>query len=247
MEQTAEQRIAAVEQNLRPSMVVQGQPIVGVPLAARMAHYNVPAVSVAVIRQGRIDWARAYGLREAGLVEAVTPATLFQAASISKPVAALVAVALAEAGQLDLDADVNTLLRSWQVPANEFTHAAPVTLRRILSHTAGLTVQGLPGYAAGDALPTPGQILDGVPPANSEPIVADVVPGTLGRYSGGGYVLLQQLLEDVLGRSFPAICRDTVLAPLDMCDSTYEQPLPSTWHGVAAVGHRPDGSPVAGR
>ncbi len=194
-----------------------------------------------------LAWARGYGAPEAGSAEPVTADTLFQAASISKPVAAVGALALVQEGRLSLDADVNGALRSWQVPQNELTSGAPVTLRGLLTHGAGLTVRGFPGYAAGEAVPTLLQVLDGSGPANSAPIRVEAVPGSRYSYSGGGYVVLQQLLEDVAGRPFDELLRQTVLDPIGMAHSTFEQPLPAGYHALAATGHRPDGPPVAGR
>ena len=136
---------------------------------------------------------------EAGSDEPVTSETRFQAASISKPLSAMAALHLVQRGLLDLDANVNDALRSWQVPDNEHTREQLVTLRGLLSHTAGLSVLGFRGYAAGEDVPTLRQVLDGKPPANSEPVRVMREPGTSFSYSGGGYTVMQQLLEDVTG------------------------------------------------
>ena len=123
-------------------------------LATRMAELKVPAVSVAVIENGQVNWARAYGVAAAGGAQAVTPDTLFQAASMSKAFAAAAALKLVEQGKLDLDGDINTRLKTWKVPASPYTGDHKITLRELLSHSAGLTVSGFPGYAAGKAIPT---------------------------------------------------------------------------------------------
>jgi CubicO group peptidase (beta-lactamase class C family) len=204
-------------------------------------------VSVAVIDSFRIAWARGYGVREVGSTDPVTTQTLFQAASISKPVAALAALRLVQEGTLDLDENVNRKLTSWKVPENRFTTAQPVTLRRLLSHSAGLTVHGFRGYAATEQAPSLGQVLDGQAPSNSAPIRADTFPGARWRYSGGGYTVMQQLLIDVSGRSFPDLMRAKVLEPLGMAHSTYEQPLPGPLAANAASGHRTDGTVVKGK
>lgn len=133
------------------------------------------------------------------------------------------------------------------MPENEFTKQEKVTLRRLLSHSGGLTVHGFPGYAAGAPVPDLTQILDGVRPANTVPIRVDVVPGSLWRYSGGGYTVMQQLLLDVTRRPFPDLMKQTVLLPLGMTDSTYEQPLPESLRAQAASGHAADGKVVEGR
>lgn len=239
-------RIRAIERGLMPAQVLRGQPIPRFGLRERMEEWHVPGVSVAVIDSGRIVWARAWGARRAGGTEPVDTATLFQAASISKPVAALAALSLVEEGRLDLDEDVNARLRSWSVPGNGFTAQEKVTLRRLLSHTAGLTVHGFRGYARGEAVPSLTQVLDGVDPANSAAVRADTVPGTFARYSGGGFTVAQLLMMDVTGKPFSELLRERVLDPLDMQRSTYAQPLPEELAANAAVGHRSDGSAVAG-
>lgn len=241
----ATRHIQQFEQGLVPPVLVKGEAPSLTSLTARMAELKVPGVSVAVIHKGRIEWARGYGVKSIGGA-AVDENTLFQAASISKPVFALAVMRQVEAGKLDLDTNVNEYLKTWKLPDNEFTRDQKVTLRRILSHSAGLTVHGFPGYDAGAKLPTTAQILDGEPPANTAAIRVDVVPGTLYRYSGGGYTLAQQLMADVTGRPLPDLLRDTVLTPLGMKLSTYEQPLPAARLREVALPYRGDGSDVTG-
>jgi CubicO group peptidase (beta-lactamase class C family) len=190
-------------------------------IAARMDALHVPGASVAVIDGGKLAWARGYGVTAAEGGKPVNAETLFQAASISKHVAAIVALHLVDEGKLSLDEDVNVKLRSWKVPENEFTSKEKVTLRRLLNHSAGLTVHGFPGYAAGEPVPTLVQVLDGAKPANTAPIRVDVVPGTLWRYSGGGYEVAQQLIVDVAGRPFPELAQEIVFRPLRMTHSTF--------------------------
>ncbi len=239
-----ERRIARVERGL---LADQGDPLwKRVPLSDRMAHYNVPGVSIAVVDDFEIEWAKGYGLLEAGRDEPVTPDTLFQAASVGKPVVAAAALRLVEEGLLELDQNVNDGLVSWQVPENEFTVQEEVTLRRLLSHSAGTTVGGFRGYAQGEALPTLQQILDGEYPANSEPIRVVAVPGAQYAYSGGGYVIVQQLIMDVTGTPLPGVIAETVLEPVGMAQSTFEAPLPNDLASEAARGHWPDGQPIAG-
>lgn len=240
-------RIDRVESGLLPGIVIAGRPVPQNALADRMAALKVPGVSVAVVNDGAVEWAKGYGVAEAGSTAAVTPKTLFQAASISKPVAALAALRLVERGLLSLDEDVNARLVSWKVPENELTDTEKVTLRRLLSHTAGLTVHGFGGYPAGAAVPTVVELLDGEKPANSAAVRVDVVPGSVWRYSGGGYTVMQQLLVDAAGKPFPDLLDELVLGPLGMADSTYEQPLPEGRRAAAASGHRSDGGLLAGR
>lgn len=208
-----EQRIQRVENGLTPEKA---------SIAERLKHYKVPGASVAVIAGGALEWARDYGVTSAEGGKPVTADTLFQAASISKPVAAMVALRLVEQGKLSLDEDVNVKLRSWKVPENEFTKTEKVTLRRLLNHSAGLTVHGFRGYGADEPVPSLIEVLDGKRPANSAAIRVDITPGSKGRYSGGGYEVMQQLVIDVTGRPFPQLARELVLAPLGMSHSTYE-------------------------
>lgn len=242
---TAAQGIAAVAYRLMPPVVIEGKPIHYDQLASQMQALHVPAISVALIHDGKIQWARGFGAERPGGPR-VTPDTLFEAGSISKPLTALEVLHLVQEGKLRLNADVNQYLMTWKVPSNAFTHSAPVTLRELLSHTAGVTVHGFPGYAAGQPIPSLVDVLNGAPPANSPPIRVDLVPGKTWRYSGGGYVIVEQLLEDVTGEPFATLMHDQVLRPLGMSRSTYDQPLPSRLLGQVAIPYRADGSPVAG-
>jgi CubicO group peptidase (beta-lactamase class C family) len=216
-------------------------------ISARMSSQHVPGASVAVIDGGKLVWARGYGVTAAENGKPVNAETLFQAASISKHVAALIALHLVDEGKLSLDEDVNRKLRSWKVPENEFTRTEKVTLRRLLNHSAGLTVHGFPGYAAGEPVPTLVELLDGKKPANTEPIRVDIVPGTKWRYSGGGYEVAQQLILDVAGKPFPQLAREIVFGPLAMTRSTFEQPLPGRLEDNAASGHLGNGAVIKGR
>jgi len=216
-------------------------------LIARMAELRVPGAAVAVFDGGRILWARGYGVADVASGAPVDTLTLFQAASISKPVTAIGMFRLAERGVVDPDADVNGMLRSWRVPPSPFTAAEPVTLRRIVSHMAGLTVHGFLGYPVGAPLPSLVEVLDGRPPANSPPVRVDTVPGARESYSGGGVTVMQLLLEDVTRTPFAALMDTLVLRPAGMPHSTFTQPLPDTLAGHAASGYRADGTPVPGR
>jgi CubicO group peptidase (beta-lactamase class C family) len=210
-----------------------------------MERQAVPGVSAAAAVDGRLAWARGWGVRTAGRPDPVTPATMFQAGSISKPVAALGALRLVADGRLELDADVSDVLVGWRVPPSDGWQPR-VTVRQLLSHTGGLTVHGFPGYARNAAVPTLVQVLDGAPPANTPAVRATTMPGLQFSYSGGGYCVLQQLLIDLTGREFSELLRDLVLEPLGMRDSGYEQPLPQERWGQAASGHRIGGAPVHG-
>ncbi len=237
-------RIARIE---TLTVSLEGEAPISMSLREWMALHRIPGLSVAVFDGHRIVWAKAYGVREAGGTAPVALDTLFQAGSISKPVTALAVMRHAEAGKWMLDEPVNGKLASWKVPDNEFTARQKVTLRRLLSHSAGTTVHGFPGYAAGGPLPTVVQVLDGVPPANTAPVRVDVVPGTRTRYSGGGTTIVQLMMVDQLGKPFPQIMQEAVFGPLGLKDSTFEQPLPPGLAARAASGTRADGTVVPGR
>ena len=241
------QRIERVENGLLPSAVLKGEPPVRMRLPDRMRFYKTPAVSIAVINNGRIEWARGYGVLEAGSKELVTSTTLFQAASISKSLTAMLALRLVEQGKLDLDSDVNKHLVSWKIPENELTREQKVTLRRLLAHTAGVTVPGFLGYPVDEAVPTLHQILEGEKPANSAPVRVDLTPGAKFRYAGGGYVILQQLMMDVTSMTFPELMQKTVLQKLHMKDSNFQQPLSPDLISRAAAGHLPNGEEIKGK
>jgi CubicO group peptidase (beta-lactamase class C family) len=211
-----------------------------------MARYKVPGVSVAVINDGQIEWVKGSGVLEVGRGTPVGSDTLFQAASISKPVSALAALHLVEQGYLDLDRDVNASLTSWTVPENEYTRDKKVTLRGLLSHTAGLTVHAVSGYAVDSQRPTLLQSLDGLYPARSQPVRVDMTPGCRFRYSGGGYIVLQLLMTDVTGRPFADLMREIVFDPLGMAHSTFEEPAPVCGFASVARGHRANGKMIEG-
>jgi CubicO group peptidase (beta-lactamase class C family) len=155
---------------------------------------------------------------------------------------------LVQEGKLSLDGDINSVLRSWKVPDSQLTKEKKPTLRGILSHTAGFNMHGFGGYVADEPIPTLLQVLEGAPPANPSDsgIRIESVPGSKWSYSGGGYIVMQQMMIDVTGRSFPDIMHDAVLKPLGMTNSTYEQPLPDALKPLAATGHNAEGNPLRG-
>lgn len=216
-------------------------------IAQRMEELGIPGVSIAVIDDGKVVWARGYGVRDNIEKSPVTPETLFQAGSISKPVAALGALRLVQEGKLSLDEDVNAKLVTWHVPDNEFTKHEKVTLRRLMSHTAGLTVHGFPGYSIDSKIPTGVQVLNGEAPANTSPVRVDLRPGSVYRYSGGGYTVMQLLIADVSGDTFEAFMQSKVLDVLGMRSSTYMQLPPSALAARRASGHRPGGERIPGK
>jgi CubicO group peptidase (beta-lactamase class C family) len=239
--------IDRIENNLMPAVIIEGDSLPSYNIYDRMAHYNIPGVSIAFIDEGDIKWAKGYGYLSSDSNMKVNKNTLFQAASISKPVAAMAALRLVEEGKLGLDDDVNKYLKDWQVEENRYTRQEKVTLRRILSHSAGLTVHGFGGYSSTDTVPLVIQVLNGEKPANSARIYPDTVPGSIYRYSGGGYTVMQKMLTDISGMDFPELMDKYVLSEIGMTNSTYVQPLPEELEKNAAQGHRPDGKMLEGR
>jgi CubicO group peptidase (beta-lactamase class C family) len=240
------QRVSRVENGLLPLVATTDQLGVRSSITQRMRHYGVPGISVAVFENGRIVWAEGYGIARDDGDMPVTEATLFQAASISKPVTAVGALRLVQDGILNLDKDVNASLTSWQVPQNQFTQDGHVTLRGLLNHSAGITVHGFPGYSVDSTIPPLEDVLNGEVPANTARVEVDVPIDSEWRYSGGGYTIVQQLLIDVTRQPFQRFMADSVLRPMGMANSTFEQPLTESRSAGAASGHQPGLGPVVG-
>ena len=209
-----------------------------------LAKFQVPAVSVAVIRDFKIEWARAWGLKSAKTGEAATADTLFQAASISKPVAAMASLRAIQDGRFGLDQDINTILKSWRLPDGPHSNGATVTPRMLMSHTSGTDDGfGFPGYHPDAARPTIVQILDGQPPSNRGAVRLGRPPMTGYKYSGGAVTIQELALTDALNRPFHRIMQESVLTPIGMTNSTYEQPLPVSRQSQAAHAHDRTGQP----
>lgn len=211
----------------------------------RMRHYKVPGVSVAVVEGCRVVDARGFG-QATPEGRPVRPETLFQAASVSKVVASAGALKLVEDGVLLLDEDVSRHLGGWALPRTEVFDRRPVTLRQLLTHSAGLTVAGFNGYPVGTNLPTLKEILDGKPPANTGPVQIETKPGTSWSYSGGGFMVMQALMEDASQRSFQDLMREQVLLPAGMHHSTYQPPTALSGSADAATGTLADGTAIPG-
>ncbi len=213
-------------------------------LIDRMAHYGLPGMAVAILQDGEVAWVRGYGTREQGKDAPVGPDTVFSVGSISKIANAALILRLVAEGRLDLDADVNRDLTSWRVPDNRHTHKRPVTLRAILSHTAGFNVHGFPDFQPGEDLPTALDTLNGRRPARNSRVRVTFEPGSKMDYSGGGVTVSQVLVEDVTGLSYEEAARRYVFDPLGMDRSTFVNPLSET-HGDIAHAHDEDGAPTA--
>ena len=246
LDRSAEKRMSAVEIGLDPPVVIAGEPIEKWTIAMQMRRLHVPAVSVAVINDYKIDWARAWGVTEAGGKRPATSDTIFQAGSISKPVASMAAMRLAQDGRLNLDANVNDYLTTWKVPDTAFTHSKPVTMRELLTNSSGTPQYGSPEYDIHARIPTLVEILDGIPPAYTPAVRVEAIPGSRWQYSNGGFEIAQQVVMDVTGEAFPEFMRTTLLEPLGMTRSTFDQPLPASMQTDAARGTLADGTEIPG-
>ena len=232
---------ATVERGLRPAFDIAGDPPTRWTIEERMQHWHVPGVSIAVIRGGKVVWAKGYGVLQAGRPEKVDPDTMFSVGSVSKVGTAGIVLRMADAGTVDLDRDVNSYLRRWKVPGNDLVAQRPVTLRGLMSHSAGLTVHGFPDFQPGAKLPGVLDTLDGRAPAVTAPVRVTYVPGSHWRYSGGGTTVEQLLIEDVSGISFNEAARRYLFAPLGMKRSSYEATISDKWGNIAKA-HGPDGA-----
>ncbi len=242
--QSVESRILQVEQGLTmPAITPFGEETKTSSMSDRLKAYRVHGASVAVIHQGKLDWSKAYGITDAANPQKVTTGTLFQCASIGKAITALAALKLVEAGKISLDESVNNKLKRWQIPENEYTKSQPVTLRHLLSHSAGLTDgYGFSGYTPASEIPSLLQILNNEPPSNAKkPIVVNRLPGTVEQYSGGGYLIVQLLIEDLSGQSFTDFVQQQLFTPLGLTRTTYDFQPDKHQASVIARGHRTNG------
>ncbi|MBD0295840.1 MAG: beta-lactamase family protein [Flavisolibacter sp.] len=201
----------------------------------RMKFYNVPSVSIAVVNKGRIEWARAYGFADISEQRKADIKTLYQAASISKSINALYIMKLVQDGELSLDKDIRQYLKTWTFPDNEFSNGKVITLKNLMSHTAGLSTSGFIGYSRGDTIPTINEILDGKRPANSEAVKPVLPPNTQFRYSGGGTMVIRKIIDDNVALNYDSTLQKVILQPLGMRNSTFTQPLRPAWKNVATA------------
>lgn len=240
----AQTRKQQVEHDMLPRVVFAGE-IRPVSVESRMAMYKTPALSVAVIHNGKLDWSAAWGQLQADGT-GVDCGSLFQAGSIAKPVTLLAAMRMKTAGLIDFDKNIETYLSSYHLPAGRQTDANPVTFRNLLTHTAGVTPGGHVGYAQNQPIPTDQQVVRGEAPSNSRKVEVLDAPGASLAYSGGGYTIIEIALQDQLNKPFDQIMREWLLAPVGMKQADFTMPLPTSSHPYTARGHQVDGSIVPG-
>ena len=216
------------------------------PLKERMAFYNANAVSIAVIKDYKIEWVKAYGFADVSEKRIATPETLFQAASISKSINSLGILKLVQEGKLGLDDDINNYLKTWKFPYDEISKGKKITIANLLSHKAGLSVHGFGGYEKGKELPTTIQILDGQKPSNSSAVRSVFEPGSKFEYSGGGTTISQLILENTTGERYEDYMLKNVLIPLGMNSSSYNQPPSKDKENLLATAYE-NGKEVRGK
>lgn len=193
-------------------------------LKERMAFYNMNAVSIAVIKDYKVEWTKAYGYADVAQNRKATPQTLFQAASISKSINSLGVLQLVEQGKLGLDDDINNYLKTWKFPYDSLSKGQKISVANLLSHKAGLSVHGFAGYQKGQELPTIAQILNGQKPSNSPAVRSLFAPNLKFQYSGGGTTITQLIVENTTGEKYEDFMLKNVLIPLGMNESSYSQP-----------------------
>ncbi len=238
------EHIARVETNLSGGMVIDGKTYT---LSERMKHYNVAGLSVAVIDNYQIVWAKGYGYADKKEGRKVTANTLFEPGSISKSLNAVAILQLAQQGKLDLYQDINQYLVNWKFPYDTVSHGKKITTAQLLSHTAGLSVHGFPGYQQDSVIPAVTDILDGRPPSNTEAVRSLAEPGTGPRYSGGGILITQQMLTDLTKQQYEQYIYEHVLRPLGMNNSSYSQPPAVNQRKNLATGYKSNGNEVPGK
>ena len=240
-----EDKIKQVENSLMS--LVQTKDSVKWSLKERMSYYNLHGISIAVIHNYKIEWAKGYGWADTSEHRPVTPLTLFQAASISKSLNAVGVLKLVQDKKLDLNTDINQYLTSWEFPYDSVSKNKKITMRNLLSHTAGLTVTGFPGYSVGDTIPSITQILDGKKPSNTPAVRSQSKPGIKFRYSGGGVTISQLILMDLTHQPYDEFMWETVLKPLEMTNSFFTQPPPADKKQFLATGYYDKGKEVMGK
>lgn len=216
-------------------------------LQDRMSFHKIHGVSVAVIHNYQLEWARGYGFADTADKRRVTSNTLFQAASISKSINAVGVLLLADKKKIALDKDINTYLKSWKFPIDSLSKNKPVTVGNLLSHSAGLGVHGFPGYQWTDSLPSDNQILDGLRPANTAAVRSRFEPGLRVQYSGGGTTITEKIVMDISGQEYEVYMQKQVLQPLGMNGSFYSQPPPPGAFAQLATAYHANGKPVKGK
>lgn len=242
---TIEEKIKHVEKNV-PTGVFE---IVGKPkesISERMKFYNVKGLSIAVINDYKVEWAKGYGWADSSEQRPVTPETFFQIASMSKSLNAMGLLKLAQDNKLDINADINNYLASWKFPYDDKSKGKKITVAQLLSHSAGVTAGGT-DYEKGDTLPTIYEVLDGKRPATSPAVRSQFEPGTRYQYSNGGATIAMLMASDITKRKYEEFIEETVLKPLGMNNAVYNDIPPANLKDKFATGYYQDGEQLEGK
>lgn len=239
-----EAKIKKVERSLGEAIKTSDHPLY---LLDRMKEYNIHCVSIAVITDNKLEWARAYGFADTEQSIPATTETMFQAASISKSLNAMGILKLVQENKLALDVDINTYLTDWKFPYDSSEWIGVITLKQLLSHTAGTSVHGFRGYAKGEDIPDITQILNGEEPANNRAIRSVFRPGSKPQYSGGGITISQKIVQELTGQPYDMFMKANILDPLEMKASFYSTVPPESLTNKLASGYLEDGNPVKGK
>lgn len=235
-------RIKDIETGLLRAVYIKGQKPEKLRLVERMVFYRVPGVCLAAIDNDEVSWVKGYGYRDSKEDGPITVDTIFQAGAFSQPITAAIALMMVEEGKLNLERDVNEYLKRWKIPDSEMARQRPITLKDLLVHRAGFSNWVFPGYSKEEPLPTLLQILKGEKPAINTPLIPLDKPGTVIRTSESGYLVLQQLIEEVSGRPLAELAKEKIFDPVGMKNSFLAVEVPSEMMSKVATGHQRDGS-----
>lgn len=242
-----EAKIQQVESNLTGAVQIENIPPAKWTIAQRMKFYHANGISITVIKEYKIEWTKSYGWADSSEQRPVTPVIRFQAGSNSKSLNAIGVLKLVQDGKINLDEDINKYLKSWKFPYDSLSKGKKITVANLLSHTAGITIHGFPGYEKGDTIPTLTQILDGQKPANTQAVRSVFEPSLKYQYSGGGTTISQLIIQDVTGQPYDEYMWKNVLKPMGMTNSSYTQPPKKKIEKFLATGYYNDGKPVKGK
>ena len=238
-------RIEQVEQYLMPWNQISDT--IKWTLKERMDFYGIQGLSIAVVNNNKIEWAKGYGWADTAEKRPVDPRTLFQAASISKSLNGVGILKLVQEEKIDLNTDINDYLNSWKFPYNKSSKGKKITLNHLLSHTAGLNVHGFPGYGQDEPIPSIKEVLNGKKDANTDAVRSQFEPGQKFQYSGGGTSISQMVLMDITQQPYDEYMWLEVLKPMGMQNSTYKQPPGANFKNQLATAYRSDGKKIQGK
>lgn len=246
-ESLTKKRIKEVEKGLLKSVYFKGTKPEKMNIYERMQYYKVPGLSIAVMDDFDIEWEKYYGVKNIETAQPLTDETIFQAGDLSQFISALGSLYYVEQGKIDLDTDINAYLESWKIPSYDILYKEKITLRRLLTHSAGFFQVEFPGYGHDEPVPDLIQVIKGEKPAENPPLYPTYEPGSEVLRSDAGFVILQLLLEDISGRSFSEVMDEVVFSRGQMKNSTFENPLPESWKPRSATGHDREGNPLPGK